>query len=449
MGKSVARALDPNVPFRPAGTPFFYGWIIVGASVMGMATSMPGQTIGVGPFNESLLANLDLTRIQLSLAYGIGTTISGLTLPRMGRYFDRFGARLTGTVVEVVFGLALIYMAGTATIYHGLKPADAPAPWLAMIILTFGFFLIRFLGQGVISLVSRAMVGKWFNRKRGMASAISGCFGAILFSISPVVLYKLVEWLGWQGAWLATGLFMIFVMSGLCWLIYRDNPEECGLEMDGEPAPVETTGPTDPEFTIYREFTGPEAVRTYAFWAFTAAFTLMGIFSTAIGFHAEDIARELGVSSAYYFSLFFWMACVNVPVGFLIGWLTGKMRLKKLLSVMAVSMGLQALGLLHLSHTWGVVLYIVSGGLAMAFFGNLMAVAYPRFFGRKHLGAVSGWSMLSLVIGSAAAPLIWSLTKAALGDYTPALWGFIVVCIVLLAASTFADNPQRRLSPGV
>ncbi|MBC2594569.1 MFS transporter [Ruficoccus amylovorans] len=438
--------MRPDVPFRPDRIPFFYGWVVVGASVMGMVSSMPGQTAGVGPFTEDLLANLDLTRLQLSIAYLGGTVASGLILPRIGRFFDRFGARLTGTLVEIGLGLSLFYMASCSAIYHWLKPGEEPLPYLALAVVMFGFFLIRFLGQGVVAMTSRAMLGKWFNRKRGLASAIAGSVGGVCFAAAPLGLYGAVSWLGWREAWVLMGLVLIFVVSGLCWLFYRDNPEECGLVMDGEPPPPEPTGPTDPEFNIHYEFTAREAIRTYSFWVFTAAFSLISVFMTAVNFHAVDIAREMGREPSNFFRLYLWMTCVSIPSGFVIGWLTGRMRLKPLLVVMGASMTLAAFGLLHLSYGWGVVVYVAGGGLSSSFFGTLMAVVYPRFFGRQHLGAVSGWVMLTMVICSAIAPLLWSVSEELAGSYSPVTWLYGACCAAVAVAAFFADNPQRRLA---
>ncbi|MGE9292686.1 MAG: MFS transporter, partial [Puniceicoccales bacterium] len=375
---------------------------------MGMVSSMPGQTAGVGPFTEDLLSHMELSRVQLSTAYFVGTALSGFILPRIGKFFDRFGARVTGTLVEIAFGLSLFYMAACSGIYHMLKPTDEPAPWLALPLVMLGFFMIRFLGQGVIAMTSRAMLGKWFNRKRGLASALGGAIGGVCFSAAPLVLYSIVIRLGWREAWLAMGVVLIFGVSALCWLLYRDNPEECGLVMDGEAPPTEPSGPSDPEFNVHKEFTASEAIRTYPFWIFTAVFSLMSLFLTAVGFHAVDIARESGWEATAFYKLFLWMTCINIPTGFFIGWLTGRIRLKPLLMAMAGSMAISGLGLLYLNASWGVIVYVIAGGYAGASFGTLMAVVYPRYFGRVHLGAISGWSMFSLVIASAVAPLIWS-----------------------------------------
>lgn len=444
---SRGRWFKPDFPFAPARVPFFYGWVIVAVSTLGVCSSIPGQTAGVGPFTEALMAHLELTRLELSIAFMVGTVGGGLMMPKMGAYFDRYGARVMGLLSQVAFGGALFYMALCDRLYHVLRPDGGRVMWLAFGLVALGFFMIRFLGQGVVTLVGRALVGKWFNRKRGLASAIGGSFAAVFFASSPLLLFELTQAIGWRQAWVACGAFMLLVMALLCWLFYRDNPEECGLEMDGEPLPAPAEGPGDPEFVVHREFTGAEALKTYAFWVYTSVFCLNGVFATAFSFHAVDIAREAGLEAAAFFRLFLVMTIFNIPTGFFIGWLTGRTKLKYSLGIMAASMGVSSAGLILMPSPLGLGMFVVGGGISWGCFGTLMAVVYPRYFGRRHLGKISGWSMMALVLSSAVAPLLWSLSQGLTGAYAPANWALAGACGLMLLLSVRADNPQRRLAP--
>lgn len=447
MPHRTPKVLQPDFPFSPKNSPVFYGWIIVGASVLGISSSIPGQTAGVGPFTEQLMTHLDLSRIWLSSAYMVGTIGGGLLLPKIGGYFDRFGARPMGVISQVAFAIALFYMASCDRLYDALNPSENPKPWLAFILVSIGFFLIRFIGQGVITLIARALVGKWFNRKRGFASALSGSFASVCFASSPLLLYELVEMVGWREAWIVSGLYMLFFMTAISWLLYRDNPEECGLQMDGEDPPDEPAGSGNPEFTIHHEFTAPEAIRTFSFWAFTAAFCLNGTYATAFSFHAVDVARESGLAAQEFFELFLIMTLFNIPTGFFIGWLTSKTKLKYSLSIMAISMAISASGLIMMPSKLGIAAFVVGGGVSWACFATLMAVTYPRFFGRRNLGKISGWAMLALILASAVSPFLWSMSQLITHAYAPANWGFVFACVILLIASFKADNPQRKLAP--
>ena len=83
---------------------------------------------------------------------------------------------------------------------------------------------------------------------------------------------------------------------------------------------------------------------------------------------------------------------------------------------------------------WG-----VSGGC----FGTLSTVTLPRFFGRAHLGAISGVQMMSMVIASALGPSLLAVFKDWLGSYQPGLYlccGFPLIVFVLILISR---NPQE------
>ena len=47
--------MRPDFPFRPTAFPFYYGWIVLAVSTIGLVMSAPGQTIGVSVFTENLI----------------------------------------------------------------------------------------------------------------------------------------------------------------------------------------------------------------------------------------------------------------------------------------------------------------------------------------------------------------------------------------------------------
>ncbi len=75
-----------NKPFPVSKFPFFYGWVILAAGTIGILMSIPGQTMGVSVFTESLLSDLQINRNNLSLAYLVGTLGSGLIITRAGNF---------------------------------------------------------------------------------------------------------------------------------------------------------------------------------------------------------------------------------------------------------------------------------------------------------------------------------------------------------------------------
>ncbi len=417
--------------------------MIVAAGTAAMLFSLPGQTAGVGPFKEYVMAALGVSSLELSTAYMIGTIASGLTLPLMGGVFDRIGARKVGVMASLCLGAALLYMSQTDHIM--LAIVDEPNVWVAMPLIIVGFFCIRFWGQGVLSIVSRAMIGKWFDRKRGMASAISGMPVSIAFTSALLILAWIMDWLGgWRQAWIGMGLFMLVVGTLFCWLVFRDNPEECGLEMDGGATDKPAKKVDSSEFTVYREFTPNEAARTLPFWLFSGTFCLNGFIGTALGFHAQSMAPEFGLTPEELYALFAKTVFINIPVSFGIGWMTSRFRLKYCYLLTMVAMIVSLVGYLNFPTGWGIALFLVGTGVTWGSFGTLLTVTWPRYYGRKHLGKISSWVMTLMVITSALGPVFFDLSKWLTESYHAAFYASIGGCVVILALCLRVENPQRR-----
>ncbi len=457
------RLFRPSFPFDPGRLPVFYGWIILAMGTVGTVMSIPGQTMGVSVFTDPLIGVLSLSRLQLSLAYLIGTIASAFLLPSAGKLYDRFGARITGSGSAFLLGAVLLLLATVDRISAALG-AILPflPPWFApLLAITVGFFGIRFFGQGALTMVSRNMTMKWFERRRGFANALMGVFIAFGFSSAPRLLDLLIVRFGWRGAWVVLGLTIGLGFAFAALVFFRDNPEECGLLPDGGPVPApDPPVPSNPpdgstagrrtaaagsaSAAPARGFTLPEARGTYAFWIFTFGLALFSLFFTAVTFHVVSIFERAGLPRTAAIGIFLPASAVSVLFHFGGGWLSDFIRLKYLLILELVGVLLAATGLLFLGPGWPVPLLILGYGISNGMFGVLAAVTWPRFFGRSHLGAISGFAMGWLVAGSAVGPYLFSLSLTLTGGYRAAAFGGAAAAILLLAGTLRANGPGNR-----
>lgn len=438
----------PSFPHTPSRWPFFYGWVIVVMGTLGVVASIPGQTMGVGVFTDLLIAELGLTRTQLSAAYMVGTLCSGFLLPWGGTLFDRLGARKMGTLSAVMLGLSLFYMSLTADITGFLRPFVDDALQLAapLVVITLGFFLIRFWGQGIIAMAGRAMMGKWFNHRRGLVLGIHGVLVSFFFSFAPKGLDTLIQNFSWQGAWQVLAVTEGALIALLCWLFFRDNPEECGLMMDGKEIDV-SQQKQNLDLVIHKEYTRKEALRTYSFWMFNLMLSWQALFITAYVFHIEDLGRACGFTKDEILYLFIPAAVISVGFNLVGGYLSQHTRIKYLGATMALGSLLVPVGLMVGNNPLGISLNVLGQGMSGGMFGLLMGLVWPRFFGRQHIGAISGVNMSSTVLASALGPILFSLLKDYTGGYTPALWVAVAFPALLFVLFFKADNPQRKPKP--
>jgi len=432
-----------RTPFAPSRFPFFYGWVIVFAATIGSIFSIPGQTMGFSVFTDVLIEELGLSRVQLSLAYCLGTVASGLTLPWLGRVLDRWGERRMAVASVLATGLVLFYLANCGVISQALGQA-LPAAAAAFIVIGLGFYMIRAAAQGVLSMTCRNAIGKWFDHRRGLALAISGVLVSFSYSFAPRGLDWLIDRYGYDGAWLRMGVMTIVIMAPIAWLLFRDTPEEAGLEMDG--GKVASAAAANPDMQIHREFTRGEALRDYSFWVFNLTFSFYGLYATAFTFHILSLASEYQFADERILSLFVPIAATSVLTNLVFGAINARLRLKWLLLVMNLGCLSATLGMLFLDKPGGVPAYVIGNGIASGGFVSLTGIVFPRFYGRLHLGAISGVNMSAMVIASGLGPLAFGLCQQFSGSYRGILVASIFVPTLLALLSLKADNPQRKLT---
>ncbi|MCD4711404.1 MAG: MFS transporter [Bacteroidales bacterium] len=430
-----------NKPFPPSKFPFFYGWIILAAGTIGILMSIPGQTMGVSVFIESLLSNLQINRNNLSLAYLVGTLGSGLIITRAGKLYDQYGARVMTFVAGVMLGLMLVYL----TRVDHLVSAMAGDGWLSPALLTFvllavGFWGIRFFGQGLLTMVSRNMVMKWFNRRRGLANAVLGIFSALGFSIAPKILDHVIQRLEWRGAWIFLAILVGIGFALFVLFFYRDNPEGCGCVADGKLG-AGKKGRRPPSLPDH-DFTLSEARKTIAFWAFTLGLALSALYISGLTFHVVSVFEVSGLTREQGLGIFIPTSLIAVGVQFLGGYASDYIRFKFLLLFFAFGMILSTVGLIMLGgQSWAYWMIISGNGVVWGLYTVLIGVTWPRFYGLKHLGAISGFSLSWTVIGSALGPYMFSLSIDFTSSYDMVAWICLAISVIVVALAFKADNP--------
>ena len=443
MQMKFSSIFQTNFPFSPLRFPFFYGWCIVIFTTLGMIASIPGQTMGVGVYTDFLIQNSHLTRMQISMAYMTGTILSSLLLPLAGRYYDLVGGRIMIVFAGIGMGISLLLFAESLTIIHLVHSLLPNISILTseLLVITVIFLLLRQFGQGIMAMVSRNTLAKWFERRRGMVSGISGIFVAFSFSGAPLFMNIIIEDYGYSGSMILMAIIFGFGMAFIGWLFFRDKPEDCGLLMDGDKiTSLDTTNLfSEPEITL------KEALRTYNFWIFCLGLCSAAVIVTGFTFHISSIGALAGLSRMEAYGLFLPMSVISVISHFIAGWASDRMPLKYLLMILLAGLAVGSLGILNLESFWFRLMLIIGFGVQGGIWGCLTIIAWPRFYGRKHLGAISGAFMGAQVFASAIGPPVFGLSESLNGDYSSAAWISVALNLLLLLGTVRAVSHYRPL----
>ncbi len=430
-----------NVPFAAARWPFFYGWMILVWGTVGVLMSMPGQTIGVSVFTEPLLEALQLTRDQLSLAYMAGTIGSSFLLPWAGSLYDRWGVRPVASLAALALGVVLIYLSQADRVVRWLD--STPSAVLTLASIFVGFMSLRFFGQGVLTLVSRNMMMQWFDQRRGFATGFSNVFISLGFSASPVALDALINRYDWRGAWVVLAIIIGVVFPVIVLLFFRNKPEASGLRPDGNYRP--SARQQRHVVPVVKDYTRREAVRSYSFWVFALMLTIQVLYTTGFTFHVVSIFEQAGLGRTAAITIFQPVAVLAVVITLAASSLSDYIPLKYLLYAEGLGGCLGVMGMIHLGGNPMAYYALVAGnGLMVGLFSVITTVTWPRYFGKRYLGAVSGQATMLFVFGSALGPILFSTSLSWTGSYAPAGWVCFTIFFLLVVASTRANNPQLR-----
>ncbi len=438
----MRKLLDPNYPFHPAKWPFFYGWMILVWGTIGMLMSIPGQTMGVSVFTESLLLELNVNRDQLSIAYMLGTIGSAFLLPWIGRLYDRVGVRPIAIIAGISLGLVLIYLSQVDRIVEYLQ--KEPSVALTFFFIFLGFMLLRFTGQGVITMVSRNMMMKWFEQRRGFATGLSNVFVALGFSIAPVVLDSLIVSFDWRMAWIVVAGVVGILFPVLAYFFFRDNPEASGLKADGEY--TMSARKKKYYFPVKKQFTLKEVIRSYPFWVFTSILAMQGLYITGFTFHVVSIFDEAGMTKEVAVSVFQPIAFLAVVITLITSYLSDMIPLRYLLLLKGFGAMIGTAGLAFLGKfEYAYHLLITGTGIVSGLFAVLASVTWPRFYGTRHLGAISSQAVMMTVFASAIGPILFSSSLTFTGSYELAVWICFGIFTVITLAGLWAHNPQIKI----
>ena len=135
---------------------------------------------------------------------------------------------------------------------------------------------------------------------------------------------------------------------------------------------------------------------------------------------------------------------VAVGFQFLGSWASDYIKLKYLLVIQIFGKILLCIGIIFLGQGLPVIVIIAGLGINQGLFGVTGNVAWARFFGRKHLGAVTGFATAWIVAGSAIGPYLFSLSLDTGGSYTPAAVISLVVLTALFVAAWKAERPVPK-----
>jgi MFS family permease len=423
----MVTTVQPTLEISPAPQRrgrLYYGWINLLIAALAMTATLPGRTHGLGLITKDLTTDpmLGVDESLFSVLNFWAIILGSACCLPIGRMIDRYGVR--GVLVGVAAGLGLAVL--------GMSAATG------VVVLFVTLTLVRGLGQGALSVVSMAMIGKWFTRRLPVAMAVFTVLLAFGFLAANFAVGEPAKIYGWRPTWAGVGLFLLLGLAPIGALLARNTPESVGLT-------IEATDPTEP---VPRSLPLATALRSPGFWAFTLATSFFNLTWSAITLFNESILEIQGFDKDTFLLVMGVLVVSGLPANLLCGWLAQRMPMGRLLCAGMLLLAGSLAVFPFLTTTLHVVLYGaalgVSGGIITVIFFAVYGVA----FGRGHLGAIQATVQVVTVFASALGPVLLQWSRNEAGSFALFFYLMAPVAAVLGLAVLVVKLPRAALEEG-
>ena len=407
---------------------FYYGWVVVFVSALALFFSAPGQTYSISIFINVYETEFGYSKTALSTGYSIATTVSGLLLIIIGRLTDKVGQRFMLVLVATLLAFTAFYNSVVANL------------WMIYV----GFFLLRYFGQGSMTLIPNSLVPQWFDKRRALSISVAGYGNLLATLVVPIFNVWLINTLDWQNAWRFWGFGLLLVFVPIALVLVINRPEDAGMTMENGEEPDEDAARQSLLEMERSSWTLKETLRTKEFWFVGLMSLIVPMFTTGITFHwiemmaQRNIAREAAAITIGLIALPF------AVMPFFARVLIDRYPVK---NVFLLTLGMIILSMLWLAYfihgIAGAIMFILFYGLAVSIQSVALNTLWPNYFGRKYLGSIRGAATVFMVIGSALGPLPFGVVFDQTQSFVPVILGMMVMTMGAIGLTLLIKKPTK------
>jgi len=417
------------INWRPR-TPFYYGWLVLAISSAATFAASGLTQVVLGGVQVYITDESGWDDGSLAFAATLGTWLSGMIAPIIGRLADRFGPRWLMPFGLVVAGIGFFVIAGSDSVWQFYA----------------GYVVGRAVSNPVlVGLVPRTAAVNFFRRRRNIALAMVSTFRPISGAINIQIISLIAQHQGWRAAYRYMGVLSLILILPVM-LLVRRRPEDIGLLPDGvNPEQAgSVVGSARPQ-AMAPEFswTAREALRTGAFWLLLTITALGTLASSTTGFSLVPfLVEDAGLStavSAGVLSLGTFLAVANIFWGYL----ADKITPRRCLVVMMIGAGLMMVFLLTVDSVGEALLFAVVWGVFSGGLGSLENMVLANYFGRGAYGTILGVFSPLQMVALGMGPGLASVARTIAGDFY-SLYIAMGVAYFISAVLMFIAKPPRR-----
>jgi MFS family permease len=376
-------------------------WLLAGA-LLTLASTF-GQTYFIALFGGEIREVFSLSHGQFGFVYMMATLASALTLIQLGQLADKMRLKTLGLASIVGLTIACFAMSLSTS-------------WT---VLLLGLYLLRLLGQAMMSHIAMTAMARWFNAHRGRALGIASLGHSAGEAVMPGLAVFAMTLTDWRNTWALAGLVLIGVIAPVFyWLTRKERPVGQAVEQHEAETGI-------------GHWTRAQVVRDRLFYALLPGTLAPAFIVTVTFFHQAFLIETKGWSMVVWAGFFPLFAGAATVVALLTGWAVDRWSARRVLPFyllpIAMAMAVFAYGQSLYAAMAGMVLIGCTVGAAQ----TVSSAIWAELYGTRHLGSIKALTAAGAVLSTAVGPGLTGLLLDAGVALSKLLLAMGVYCVFM------------------
>ena len=376
-----------------------------------------GQTYFISGSIAEWQTLFQMSHGQFGRLYMMATLASALMLPFLGRLLDIFAAHHVLAVVIPMLAVAA-FLAGSAT---------------TIPVLVVAIFLLRLLGQGMMTHIALTATGRWFVAERGRAVSLVVLGHQGGEATFPLLFATLSVAYGYQMGWTVAAIALLVVGLPLAYLTYRVPRVPLGqpsTELSSLPA--------------VRSWSRGEVVCDPVFWVLLTGVLAPPFIGTTIFYHQNYMTTLNNWGPQLFASSLLIMALTTVIFALAAGAVIDRFRATAILPFFLLPLSTACLLLGYSGTPQSLLVVMVLLGVSYGFSSTLFGALWPEIYGVENLGGIRSITVSAAVLATAAGPGVTGTLIDFGFDLPVQLYFLGLYCLLAAIAMTVASRRLKK-----
>lgn len=240
---------------------FFYGWVIVFACMLIQAVPFSIAANLQPAFTNYVMSGEGFSLAQFSLIFTIGTVVSAVSSPFIGKLYSSPKANIK-----------LLYTLGVCILGGGFAAFSSAGD---NIFAYYALSVLVQIGSAIVSAIGvPTLINGWFTENKGLAMGLAFSGGGLGNMVLQLLAGKWLPTIGYQQAYFRFGIIAIIIALPIALFVLRLPRSEAELASNTSNKKSENKNTTSSKWG----YTFAEVSKMKFFWIFASSFIFVGLY---------------------------------------------------------------------------------------------------------------------------------------------------------------------------